>query len=123
MAIRAEVKVNDQTMRALNKIEGICDRVIGECARDGAQLSKALMRDGMKAPTGKLEQSVKAERYGRLNHAIVTTAENEQGVGYGAKQEWGFHDRSGNKVKGRHYILRGFWGMVKRYQRGEKWRA
>jgi len=114
--------VTDRTAEALAKIRGISDRVVGECTADAAKMAKALMRDGMKAPTGRLEASVRSERVGPMDYVLTTDAENEQGMGYGAAQEWGWTGRGGVKVKGRHYILRGFWGMIKRYQRGEKWR-
>jgi hypothetical protein len=120
--IRAKPQVTDRTAKALAKIKGISDRVVGECTADAVKMTQALMRDGMKAPTGRLEASVRSERVGPMDYILTTDAENEQGMGYGAAQEWGWTGRGGVKVKGRHYILRGFWGMIKRYQRGEKWR-
>lgn len=113
----------DKTAEALKRITGITDRNLHDLTEDTAKMTRAMMGDAFKtASEGTLANSVGANHEGELKHTVTTDADNKDGVGYGAKQEWGWHDRAGVKHKGRHIILRASWGMRKRYARGEKWR-
>lgn len=118
-----DVQIIDKTADATRKITSIADRNARDLTEDTAKMVKAMMGDAFKkASTGALASSISTSRNGEMDYELRTNAYNTQGVGYGAKQEWGWHDRSGKKRKGRHIILRATWGMRKRYERGEKWK-
>lgn len=123
-----QARINSRLSQALNQITVVTDRSVGEFTADAAKMAKALLRDeinkkGTGLSTGKLEASIKAVRFGELNYAVRTDASDPSGTGYGAKQEYGWHPRGGKKkVKGRKYIIRGTFGIVKRWRRGERWR-
>jgi len=73
-----------------------------------------------------LASSIAVEKHNERNYAVVTKAQNVRGYGYGAPQEFGWKrsrgNKSGKKVKGKHYIVRATFGMIKRWQRGERWK-
>lgn len=121
--MKSSVKILNNSAQVFERIGRITGINLRDLTEDTAKMARQMMQDSFKtASSGELAASVKAEHPAKFEHSVATDAENTQGIGYGAKQEWGWHDLAGKKHKGRHIILRAMWGMRKRYERGEKWR-
>jgi len=118
----ARVSIEDRTLQAIAKLQDVTDKSIGEFTEDSAKLAAQLLRDSTLLSEGKLANSVHVEKKKPKLHAIETDAKNDKGHGYGAAQEYGYHTKAGNKIKGKFFIIRGTTGMIAKWQRGEKWR-
>lgn len=116
--------IEDRTLEAINKLERITDKSVEGFTTDASKLAAQLLRDSTgDESTGALANSLGTSRKGKMQYAVETDAANEKGHGYGAAQEYGYHPRgTGQKVKGKYFILRGTTGMISRWSRGEKWR-
>lgn len=115
------VTINSRISEALNRIGVHTDERIQEFAGDVTQMARALLRDKIKnASSGNLEASIKSDSNGMLKSTVRTDAQNRSGYGYGAAQEWGL--KTTRKMKGKHFMKRAIFGMIKRWKRGERWR-
>jgi hypothetical protein len=122
--VQIQAQIRNRTGEALRKIGVTTDLALNEFTKDAKEMARALLRDKVGAEsTGKLASSIDDEKKGDLKYAVLTTADNEKGYGYGAAQEWGWHPKGkGKKVKGKKFITRAVFGMIKRWARGERWR-
>lgn len=118
------VRIIDNTKSLMAQIEKIVEGAIDGFADDVVKMSRALLTDSTgERSEGKLAASIHHQKEGKYGHAVVTDAKNPKGLGYGGMQEYGWHPYGGGeKTKGKFFILRGTYGMMKRWQRGEKWR-
>lgn len=123
------VKLNSRIKQAFTQISQVSDRAVGEFSEDVSKMAAQLLRDKIKHPDrseGKLASSTKSARHGELSYSVVTDAQNDKGYGYGAAIHWGWRrgggKKKGKRVKGKMFIVRATFGMVKRWQRGERWR-
>jgi len=115
-------RIKDDTGKVRQIVTAASDRAMQNLTNDAAQLIRAMIRDatsGSPRSTGKLLSSVTPVKRGVLQYSIETP-----GVHYAAKQEWGWHPRGRrSKRAGRHlFFMRGYFGMARRYMRGERWR-
>lgn len=124
-------RIKDDTGKVRQIVTAASDRAMQNLTNDAAQLIRAMIRDatsGSPRSTGKLLSSVTPVKRGVLQYSIETP-----GVPYAAKQEWGWNPRGtqsdimrrGRRRKraGRYlYFMRGYFGMARRYMRGERWR-
>lgn len=137
---RQLLQINSRIQKAFTQIAQITDNAVAEFTSDVAKMAAQLIRDDVKKTkesrsTGKLASSVRPSKHGALLYSVDTTATNQAGYGYGAPQEWGWVNRRSKRFKrnrkqsrkwqkkrGKHSIVRATFGMVKRWQRGERWR-
>ncbi len=120
---KAQAVINSRRRKALQEIGVVTDLKMGEFSRDVSEMSRALLRDAVKeGSTGNLESTIDARRLGDADWAVDATAKNEQGHGYGAANEWGYHKPDGTRIRGKHMTTRALFGMFKRWLRGERWK-
>jgi hypothetical protein len=140
---RQLAQINSRIQKAFVQISQITDNAVAEFTSDVAKMTAQLIRDDTKKTknsrsTGKLANSVRPSKRGAMMYSVETTATNRAGYGYGAPQEWGWKNPRSKKTKrtkesggwktrkakmrGKHSIVRATFGMVKRWQRGERWR-
>lgn len=129
MASSRLVKLNSRIKQAFQNIEQISDKAVGEFAGDISKMAAQLYRDKTKhkdRSTGQLAGSVHVVKEGDTRYAVVNKAFSKAGSAYGAPEEFGWKrpkgKKAGKKVKGKQAIIRATFGMIKRWQRGERWR-
>jgi hypothetical protein len=119
------VLVKSNTKRVRKYIHKLTDEKLGDAMHDARKLAAQMMDDTFKNDSGLLKSSLRVrKKFNKENQAswaLETTAVNTRGTGYGAKQEWGYHDRSGKPVKGKFIIQKASWGMIRRHEKGKKW--
>lgn len=125
-----KTSVVDRTKQALSKINQFTADGVRDYSKDSAELARRLLQDNIsshsakqpEARTGELAESIKAVKGdGELSWAVRTDAQNDNGNGYGAAQEYGWTAKNGTKMKGRFFIIRGTMGMLSRWRKGGRW--
>ena len=137
---RQLLQINSRIQRAFTQIAQITDNAVAEFTSDVAKMSAALLKDATaktrnSRSTGRLAASIKPSHHGSMLYSVDTTAVNQAGRGYGAAQEWGWVNKRSKRAKrnrnqarkwqkkrGKNFIVRATFGMVKRWQRGERWK-
>ena len=114
------IKVKSNTRRVRKFVTKLTDDALGEAMQDARKLAGSMMDDQFKNDTGKLKASLRVIKKKEMEYALQTTAVNVLGKGYGAKQEWGYHDRGGKWIRGKHIVQRATFGMIRRHEKGGK---
>lgn len=126
----AQVRIESRVRDALGKIVSLTDSNIRQFSEEAAKLAQGILGRqliGSEESTGALQHSIEARVKGTMAASVVTTVENESGYGYGMAQEWGWKKPANargkrKKVKGKHFVVKAIFGMLRKWRRGEHWR-
>ena len=121
MADTTTVKVKSNRRKVRKLVTDLTDAKLGNAMDDAKKLAASMMNKDFKNPTGEMRDSLKVNKKKEMQYTLEADPKNTKGKGYGAKQEWGFHDRGGTWVKGKHILQRASFGMIRRHEQGRKW--